>query len=145
MQKGEAIEHRMVSNAIEKPSVRSKDVTSIFVKLLEYDDVANDQRRVVRSCTMMASSDISENDQRYPQGWSRRYQSILFRRSHRKSNGYSWSAPRRTSAGPTKAKWLDEDPSFQRKSRRENSFAGGKCPPCQRDWWWLALSACATL
>ncbi len=48
MEKGEAIEHRMVSNAIE--TAQRKVETRNFdhrKQLLEYDDVANDQRQVV--------------------------------------------------------------------------------------------------
>jgi preprotein translocase subunit SecA len=48
MEKGEAIEHRMVTNAIEtaqrKVEARNFDYRK---QLLEYDDVANDQRRVI--------------------------------------------------------------------------------------------------
>lgn len=50
MEKGEAIEHRMVTNAIEKAQkkveARNFDARK---QLLEYDDVANDQRKVVYS------------------------------------------------------------------------------------------------
>ncbi|WP_308366575.1 MULTISPECIES: preprotein translocase subunit SecA [unclassified Microbulbifer] len=48
MEKGEAIEHRMVSNAIEKAQRRVEGRNfDIRKQLLEYDDVANDQRRVI--------------------------------------------------------------------------------------------------
>ncbi|WP_028302243.1 preprotein translocase subunit SecA [Oceanospirillum beijerinckii] len=48
MEKGEAIEHRMVSNAIEKArrKVEGRNF-DIRKQLLEYDDVSNDQRTVV--------------------------------------------------------------------------------------------------
>jgi preprotein translocase subunit SecA len=48
MQKGEAIEHRMVTNAIEKAQ-RKVEARNFDIRkqLLEYDDVANDQRQVV--------------------------------------------------------------------------------------------------
>ncbi len=50
MEKGEAIEHRMVTNAIEtaqrKVEARNFDYRK---QLLEYDDVANDQRQVIYS------------------------------------------------------------------------------------------------
>ena len=50
MEKGEAIEHRMVSNAIEKAQRRVEGRNfDIRKQLLEYDDVANDQRRVIYS------------------------------------------------------------------------------------------------
>ena len=48
MEKGEAIEHRMVSNAVEK-SQRKLEGRNFDIRkqLLEYDDVANDQRSVI--------------------------------------------------------------------------------------------------
>lgn len=63
MQKGEAIEHRMVTNAIEK-SQRKVEGRNFDMRktLLEYDDVANDQRRVIyeQRNGIMDSEDISE-------------------------------------------------------------------------------------
>ncbi|GGC82210.1 preprotein translocase subunit SecA [Marinobacter halophilus] len=63
MKKGEAIEHRMVSNAIEK-SQRKVEGRNFDMRktLLEYDDVANDQRTVIydQRNEVMASNDISE-------------------------------------------------------------------------------------
>lgn len=48
MEKGEAIEHRMVTNAIEKAQRKVEGRNfDIRKQLLEYDDVANDQRTVV--------------------------------------------------------------------------------------------------
>jgi protein translocase subunit secA len=48
MEQGEAIEHRMVTNAIEKAQRKVEGRNFDYRKqLLEYDDVANDQRRVV--------------------------------------------------------------------------------------------------
>ena len=48
MEQGEAIEHRMVSNAIEKAQRKVEGRNfDIRKQLLEYDDVANDQRKVV--------------------------------------------------------------------------------------------------
>lgn len=48
MEKGEAIEHRMVSNAIEKAQRKVEGRNfDIRKQLLEYDDVSNDQRTVV--------------------------------------------------------------------------------------------------
>jgi len=48
MQKGEAIEHRMVTNAIEKAQ-RKVEARNFDMRkqLLEYDDVSNDQRQIV--------------------------------------------------------------------------------------------------
>jgi len=48
MEKGEAIEHRMVTNAIEKAQRKVEGRNfDIRKNLLEFDDVANDQRQVV--------------------------------------------------------------------------------------------------
>ncbi|WP_374382512.1 preprotein translocase subunit SecA [Pseudomonas fluvialis] len=48
MQQGEAIEHRMVSNAIEKAQRKVEGRNfDIRKQLLEYDDVANEQRKVI--------------------------------------------------------------------------------------------------
>lgn len=48
MEKGEAIEHRMVTNAIEKAQRKVEGRNFDYRKqLLEYDDVANDQRSVI--------------------------------------------------------------------------------------------------
>lgn len=63
MEKGEAIEHKMVSNAIEKAQRKVEGRNyDIRKQLLEYDDVANDQRRAVydQRNELMATSDISE-------------------------------------------------------------------------------------
>ncbi|MCK5894110.1 MAG: preprotein translocase subunit SecA [Endozoicomonadaceae bacterium] len=50
MEKGESIEHRMVTNAIEKAQKKVEGRNfDIRKQLLEYDDVANDQRKVVYS------------------------------------------------------------------------------------------------
>ncbi|WP_404368507.1 preprotein translocase subunit SecA [Marinobacter sp.] len=63
MKKGEAIEHRMVTNAIEK-SQRKVEGRNFDMRktLLEYDDVANDQRRVIyeQRNEVMSSEDISD-------------------------------------------------------------------------------------
>ncbi len=66
MQEGEAIEHPWVTRAIEnaqrKVEGRNFDIRK---QLLEYDDVANDQRKVVyeQRNELMDASDISENIQ----------------------------------------------------------------------------------
>jgi preprotein translocase subunit SecA len=63
MDKGEAIEHKMVSNAIEKAQRKVEGRNfDIRKSLLEYDDVANDQRRVIyeQRNDLMATNDISD-------------------------------------------------------------------------------------
>jgi preprotein translocase subunit SecA len=63
MQNGEAIEHRMVTNAIEKAQRKVEGRNfDIRKQLLEYDDVANDQRTVIyqQRQELMAGEDIAE-------------------------------------------------------------------------------------
>ena len=62
MEQGEAIEHRMVNNAIEKAQRKVEGQNfDIRKNLLEYDDVANDQRQVIyqQRKDLMAADDIS--------------------------------------------------------------------------------------
>jgi preprotein translocase subunit SecA len=63
MEKGEAIEHRMVNNAIEKAQRKVEGHNfDIRKNLLEYDDVANDQRQVIyqQRRELMVAEDISD-------------------------------------------------------------------------------------
>ena len=63
MEPGEAIEHRMVTNAVEKAQRKVEGRNfDIRKQLLEYDDVANDQRRVVyeQRDELLAAEHISE-------------------------------------------------------------------------------------
>ncbi len=63
MKDGESIEHKMVSNAVEKAQRKVEGRNfDIRKQLLEYDDVANDQRRVIytQRNDLMASDDISD-------------------------------------------------------------------------------------
>ena len=62
MKDGEAIEHRMVSNAIEKAQRKVEGRNfDIRKQLLEYDDVANDQRRLIyqQRNELLGSTDVS--------------------------------------------------------------------------------------
>jgi preprotein translocase subunit SecA len=63
MEKGEAIEHRIVTNSIEKAQrkVESRNF-DIRKQLLEYDDVANEQRKIVyqRRNELMEIDDIAD-------------------------------------------------------------------------------------
>jgi preprotein translocase subunit SecA len=62
LERGEAIEHKMVSNAVERAQkkVESRNF-DIRKQLLEYDDVANDQRRVIyeQRNEILAAEDVS--------------------------------------------------------------------------------------
>ena len=63
MEKGEAIEHRMVSNAIEKAQRKVEGRNfDIRKQLLEYDDVANDQRQIIyqQRDDLLTEADISD-------------------------------------------------------------------------------------
>jgi preprotein translocase subunit SecA len=63
MQRGEAIEHPWVSRAIENAQRKVEGHNfDIRKQLLEYDDVANDQRKVIyeQRNELMAQTDISE-------------------------------------------------------------------------------------
>ncbi|KGS11305.1 preprotein translocase subunit SecA, partial [Pseudomonas coronafaciens] len=63
MQSGEAIEHRMVTNAIEKAQRKVEGRNfDIRKQLLEFDDVANEQRKVIYHMrnTLLAAENIGE-------------------------------------------------------------------------------------
>ncbi len=63
MQKGEAIEHPWVTKAIENAQRKVEGHNfDIRKQLLEYDDVANDQRKVIymQRSELMATNDVSE-------------------------------------------------------------------------------------
>jgi preprotein translocase subunit SecA len=63
LETGEAIEHRMVSNAIEKAQRKVEGHNfDIRKNLLEFDDVANDQRQMIyaQRNELMEADDISE-------------------------------------------------------------------------------------
>ena len=63
MEEGEAIEHKMVSNAIEKAQRKVEGRNFDMRKqLLEYDDVANDQRQIVyqQRNDILLAEDISD-------------------------------------------------------------------------------------
>ncbi len=63
LEEGEAIEHRMVNNSIEKAQRKVEGHNfDIRKNLLEYDDVANDQRQVIyqQRNDLMGSADLSD-------------------------------------------------------------------------------------
>ena len=63
LEKGEAIEHRMVNNAIEKAQRKVEGHNfDIRKNLLEFDNVSNDQRQVIyqQRRDLMATEDISD-------------------------------------------------------------------------------------
>jgi preprotein translocase subunit SecA len=63
MEEGEAIEHRIVTNSIEKAQRKVEGRNfDIRKQLLEYDDVANEQRKIIyqRRNELMETEDISD-------------------------------------------------------------------------------------
>ncbi|MGO1394425.1 MAG: preprotein translocase subunit SecA [Halomonas sp.] len=63
LEHGEAIEHKMVSNAVERAQKKVEGRNfDIRKQLLEYDDVANDQRRVIydQRNEILAADDVAE-------------------------------------------------------------------------------------
>ncbi|WP_280546724.1 MULTISPECIES: preprotein translocase subunit SecA [unclassified Halomonas] len=64
LERGEAIEHKMVSNAVERAQKKVEGRNfDIRKQLLEYDDVANDQRRVIyeQRNEILAAEDVSDS------------------------------------------------------------------------------------
>ncbi|SOC55388.1 protein translocase subunit secA [Chromohalobacter canadensis] len=64
LERGEAIEHKMVSNAVERAQKKVEGRNfDIRKQLLEYDDVSNDQRRVVyqQRDEVLMTDDLSSN------------------------------------------------------------------------------------
>ncbi|MCK0769131.1 preprotein translocase subunit SecA [Chromohalobacter canadensis] len=64
LERGEAIEHKMVSNAVERAQKKVEGRNfDIRKQLLEYDDVSNDQRRVVyqQRDEVLRTDDLSSN------------------------------------------------------------------------------------
>ena len=64
LERGEAIEHKMVSNAVERAQKKVEGRNfDIRKQLLEYDDVANDQRRVIyeQRNQILAAEDVSDS------------------------------------------------------------------------------------
>ncbi|TDX30259.1 protein translocase subunit secA [Modicisalibacter xianhensis] len=64
LERGEAIEHKMVSNAVERAQKKVEGRNfDIRKQLLEYDDVANDQRRVIyeQRDEILGAEDVSQN------------------------------------------------------------------------------------
>ncbi|WP_110676252.1 preprotein translocase subunit SecA [Salinicola sp. RZ23] len=64
LERGEAIEHKMVSNAVERAQKKVEGRNfDIRKQLLEYDDVSNDQRRVIydQRDEILVAEEISDN------------------------------------------------------------------------------------
>ncbi len=127
MEEGEAIEHPWVTKAIEnaqrKVEGRNFDIRK---QLLEYDDVANDQRKVI----YQQRNELMDVDGcvRYHRGHARgcagqASSTATFRPRAWRSSGTSraWRRPWRTEFGgewPIR-KWLDEDHDLHEETLRQ--------------------------
>jgi len=116
MQPGEAIEHRMVTNAIEKAQRKVENRNfDIRKQLLEFDDVANEQRKVIYHMrnSLLAAENISETIAEFRE-------EVLSQTFHAhippQSLPEQWDIPGLEAALSSEfglqlpiAKWLDED------------------------------------
>jgi len=126
MEKGEAIEHRMVTNAIEKAQKKVEGRNfDIRKQLLEYDDVANDQRQLIynQRNELMAAEDVSETIQAL---WDDVVNQVVDGFVPPQSLEEQWDITGleqalHTEFGTTQPvqKWLDEDDNLHEESLRE--------------------------
>lgn len=130
MERGEAIEHKMVTNAIEKAQrkVESRNF-EIRKQLLEYDDVANDQRQMIygQRNELIESDDISETIEVL---WSDVVNEVVDGFVPPQSLEEQWDVPGLEQALHTEfnvnlpvQNWLDEDESLYEDSLRERIVA----------------------
>jgi preprotein translocase subunit SecA len=126
MPEGEAIEHPWVTRAIEnaqrKVEARNFDIRK---QLLEYDDVANDQRKVIyqQRNELLEATDISETITSMREGT---VDALISQHITPDSIDEQWDIPglERTLAGELGlelpiAKWLDEDSTLDEQRVRE--------------------------
>jgi preprotein translocase subunit SecA len=130
MEKGEAIEHRMVTNAIEKAQKKVEGRNfDIRKQLLEYDDVANDQRQMIygQRNELMESDDISETINAL---WDDVVNNVIDGFIPPQSLEEQWDIVGLEQALQTEfnqhmpvKKWLDEDESLHEETLRERIVA----------------------
>ena len=126
MEDGEAIQHRMVTNAIEraqrKVEARNFDIRK---QLLEYDDVANDQRQLVyrQRNDLMEVEDISETVDAL---WDDVVNEVISGFLPPQSLEEQWDIPGLEQALQTEfnerlpvQQWLDEDDELHEETLRE--------------------------
>ncbi len=126
MQEGEAIEHPWVNKAIENAQ-RKVEAHNFDIRkqLLEYDDVANDQRKVIykQRNDLMAADDISETiDAIRPDVVSARYRPPISRPTVWKSSGMclGWRAAGAGIRSATRyAQWLEAETNLHEERLRE--------------------------
>ncbi len=126
MEKGEAIEHKMVTNAIEKAQRKVEGRNfDIRKQLLEYDDVANDQRQMIygQRKELMESQDISETIEAL---WEDVINQVIDGFIPPQSLEEQWDIPGLEQALHTEfnaslsvEKWLDDDDTLHEESLRE--------------------------
>jgi len=126
MEKGEAIEHKMVTNAIEKAQRKVEGRNfDIRKQLLEYDDVANDQRQMIygQRKELMETDDISETINVL---WDDVIDQVIDGYIPPQSLEEQWDIPGLEQALHTEfntslplKKWLDEDESLHEETLRE--------------------------
>ncbi|MCZ6501787.1 MAG: preprotein translocase subunit SecA [Gammaproteobacteria bacterium] len=126
MEKGEAIEHKMVTNAIEKAQRKVEGRNfDIRKQLLEYDDVANDQRQMIygQRKELMETDDISETIDVL---WDDVIEQVIDGFIPPQSLEEQWDIPGLEQALHTEfntslplQKWLDEDESLHEETLRD--------------------------
>ncbi len=131
MEKGEAIEHKMVTNAIEKAQRKVEGRNfDIRKQLLEYDDVANDQRQMIygQRNDLMEAEDISETINAL---WNDVVNQVIDGFVPPQSLEEQWDIPGLEQALHTEfnaafplQKWLDDDENLHEESLREKIESG---------------------
>jgi preprotein translocase subunit SecA len=126
MENGEAIEHKMVTNAIEKAQKKVEGRNfDIRKQLLEYDDVANDQRQMVyrQRNDLIESDDISQTINAL---WDDVINEVVDGFVPRKSLEEQWDIPGLEQACQTEFQaklpvqaWLDDDNTLYEDTLRE--------------------------
>ncbi|MFT7219477.1 MAG: preprotein translocase subunit SecA [Candidatus Azotimanducaceae bacterium] len=130
MEKGEAIEHRMVTNAIEKAQRKVEGRNfDIRKQLLDYDDVANDQRQMIYSQRneLIESADVSQTIDAL---WDDVINEVIDGSIPPKSLEEQWDIAGLEQGCQTEfnvrlpvQKWLDEDKSLYEDTLREKVIA----------------------
>ena len=126
MQSGEAIEHRMVTNAIEKAQRKVEGRNfDIRKQLLEYDDVANEQRKVIYHMrnSLLAAENIGDTISEFRQKCSMPPSASTSRRNRCLSSG-TWQAWR--------PRWPVISPSSCRSSSGSTRTSASTKRPCAR-------------
>ncbi len=130
MQSGEAIEHRMVTNAIEKAQRKVEGRNfDIRKQLLEFDDVANEQRKVIYHMrnTLLAAENIGETIADFREEV---LNNLIIQHIPPQSLPEQWNVAGLESALNTDfavqmpiQQWLDEDDNLHEDSLREKIMA----------------------